>query len=148
MTEWLLEMDPATINLVMVGGFVLLMGVGVLWFLMTRGEREMKERLSRVAKQQQRPGERRNRGNPAVSLRKTDSSFTQLDKAIKQLLPNPAKMRMRLQRTPGDAPGKPVASVVVHAVHCPPLRTACSGMSAWERPGTLTGRPSALRAAV
>ena len=99
MKEWLLEMDPATINLVMVGGFVLLMGVGVLWFLMTRGEREMKDRLSRVAKQQQRPGERRNRGNPAVSLRKTDSSFTQLDKAIKQLLPNPAKMRMRLQRT-------------------------------------------------
>ncbi len=99
MTEWLLEIDPATLNLVMVGGFVLLMGVALMWFLMTRGEREMKDRISRVARQQ-RPGERRGRGNPAaVSLRKTDSSFTQLDKAIKQLLPNPAKMRLRLART-------------------------------------------------
>jgi hypothetical protein len=69
MTEWLLEIDPATLNLVMVGGFVLLMGVTLMWFLMTRGEREMKDRISRVAKQQ-RPGERRGRGNPAaVSLR-------------------------------------------------------------------------------
>jgi len=99
MTEWLLELDPDTLNLLMVGGFVLAMGVGLIWFLMTRGEREMKDRLSRVAKQQ-RPGERRSRGNPAaVSLRKTDSSITQLDKAIKQLLPNPAKMRLRLART-------------------------------------------------
>ncbi len=99
MTEWLLQLDPDTLNLVMVGGFVLAMGVALLWFVMTRGEREMKDRISRVARQQ-RPGERRNRGNPAaVSLRKTDSSFSQLDKAIKQLLPNPAKMRMRLART-------------------------------------------------
>ena len=82
MTEWLLDLDPDTLNLLMVGGFVLLMGVGLVWFLMTRGERDMKDRLSRVAKQQ-RPGERRPRGNPAaVSLRKTDSSITQLDKAI------------------------------------------------------------------
>lgn len=100
MTDFLLDLDPATLNLLMVGGFVLLMGVGLLWFLMTRGEREMKDRLSRVARQQQRPGDRRNRGNAAaVSLRKTDSSISQLDKAIKQLLPNPAKMRMRLART-------------------------------------------------
>ena len=99
MTEWLLEVDPATLNLVMVGGFVLIMGIALLWFLMTRGDREMKERLERVAKQQ-RPGERKMRGNPAaVSLRKTDSSFAQLDKVIKQLLPNPAKMRLRLART-------------------------------------------------
>jgi len=99
MTDWLLELDPDTLNLFMVGGFVLAMGVALIWFVMTRGERDMKDRLSRVAKQQ-RPGERKGRGNPAaVSLRKTDSSFTQLDKAIKQLLPNPAKMRMRLART-------------------------------------------------
>jgi tight adherence protein B len=99
MTEWLLEIDPATLNLVMVGGFILIMGVVLLWFLMTRGERDMKDRISRVA-MQQRPGERRSRGNPAsVILRKNDSSITQLDKAIKQLLPNPAKMRLRLART-------------------------------------------------
>lgn len=98
MTEWLLELDPATLNLVMVGGFVLVMGLVLLWFMLTRGDREMKERIGRIA---QRPNarERKNRGNAAVSLRKTDSSIAQLDKAIKQLLPNPAKMRLRLART-------------------------------------------------
>lgn len=99
MTEWLLELDPDTLNLFMVGGFVLVMGVVLLWFVMSRGQREMQDRISRVAKQQ-RSGDRKNRGNPAsVNLRKTDSSITQLDKAIKQLLPNPAKMRLRLART-------------------------------------------------
>jgi tight adherence protein B len=102
MTEWLLDLDPATLNLVMVGGFVVLMGVALLWFLMTRGEREMKERLSRIARQQ-KPGERGRRRDPAaVSLRKSDSSIAQLDKAIKQILPNPAKMRLRLARTGRD----------------------------------------------
>ena len=99
MTEWLLELDPATLNLLMVGGFVLVMGIVLLWFLFTRGERDMKERIDRIA---QRPNarERKNRANPAqVNLRKTDSSIAQLDKAIKQLLPNPAKLRMRLSRT-------------------------------------------------
>ena len=43
MTEWLLDLDPDTLNLLMVGGFVLLMGVGLVWFLMTRGERDMKQ---------------------------------------------------------------------------------------------------------
>jgi len=99
MTEWLLELDPDTLNLVMVGGFVLVMGLALLWFVMTRGQRDMKDRISRVANHQ-RSGDRKNRGNPAaVSLRKTDSSIGQLDKVIKQLLPNPAKMRMRLART-------------------------------------------------
>jgi tight adherence protein B len=98
MAEWLLELDPATINLVIIGGFVVLMGIALLWVFMTRGEREMKDRISRIAK---RPGanERKSRGNAAVSLRKTDSSIAQLDKVIKQLLPNPAKLRMRLART-------------------------------------------------
>src|SRR4026207_1915648 len=99
MTEWLLEIDPGTLNLVMVGGFVLIMGLVLLWFVMTRGQRDMKDRISRVANHQ-RSGDRKNRGNPAaVSLRKTDSSIGQLDKVIKQILPNPAKMRMRLART-------------------------------------------------
>jgi tight adherence protein B len=102
MTEWLLELDPATLNLVMVGGFMLVMGIALLWFMLTRGERDMKERIDRVAKQQ-RPGERkRNRDAAAVSLRKTDSSIAQLDKAIKQILPNPAKLRLRLARTGKD----------------------------------------------
>jgi tight adherence protein B len=101
MAEFLLELDPDTLNLIMMGGFVLVMGVALLWFLMTRGEREMKERLERVAKQQRPGGERKGRGSAAaLSLRKSsDSSFAQLDKAIKQILPNPAKMRMRLART-------------------------------------------------
>jgi len=100
MAEFLLELDPDTLNLFMMGGFVLVMGIALLWFLMTRGEREMKERLERVAKQQRPGGDRKNRGNATVSLlRKSDSSFAQLDKAIKQILPNPAKMRMRLMRT-------------------------------------------------
>jgi tight adherence protein B len=99
MAEWLLEIDPATLNLVMVGGFVLLMGIALLWFVFTRGEREMRDRIERVAKLQ-KPGERkRSRDAAAVSLRKTDSSIAQLDKAIKQLLPNPAKLRLRLART-------------------------------------------------
>lgn len=99
MTEWLLELDPATLNLVMVGGFVLVMGIVLMWFLLTRGQRDMKERIERVAKLQ-RPGERkRNAAAAAVNLRKTDSSIEQLDKAIKQILPNPAKMRLRLART-------------------------------------------------
>lgn len=100
MTEWLLEIDPATLNLVMVGGFVLIMGVVLLWFIFTRGDREMRERLDRAAKLQ-KPGERRKRGaaEVAVNLRKTDSSIAQLDKAIKQILPNPAKLRLRLART-------------------------------------------------
>jgi tight adherence protein B len=34
-----------------------------------------------------------------VSLRKSDSSIQQLDKVIKQVLPNPAKLRLRLART-------------------------------------------------
>ncbi len=102
MAEWLLEVDPATLNLVMVGGFVLVMGLALLWFMLTRGQREMKERIERVAKPQ-RPGERkRNRDAAAVSLRKTDSSIAQLDKAIKQVLPNPAKFRLRLARTGKD----------------------------------------------
>jgi tight adherence protein B len=103
MTEWLLELDPATLNLLMVGGFVLVMGIVLLWFLFTRGERDMKERIERVAKLQ-KPGERkRNAAAAAVSLRKSsDSSIAQLDKAIKQVLPNPAKLRMRLARTGKD----------------------------------------------
>ncbi len=100
MAEWLMELDPQTLNLIMVGGFVLVMGVGIVWFLMTRGEREMKDRVSRVAKQQRSGSERKNRTAPgSVSLRKSDSSFSQLDKAIKQLLPNPDRMRLRLART-------------------------------------------------
>jgi len=99
MAEWLLELDPETLNLILVGGFVLISGIAMLWFVMTRGQREMKDRISRVANHQ-RSGDRKGRGNPAsVSLRKNDSSIAQLDKVIKQLLPNPAKMRMRLQRT-------------------------------------------------
>src|SRR5690348_17927674 len=100
MAEWLMELDPQTLNLLMVGGFVLVMGVAVVWFLMTRGEREMKDRVSRVAKQQRSGSERKNRGAAgSVNLRKTDSSFSQLDKAIRQLLPSPARMRLRLTRT-------------------------------------------------
>jgi tight adherence protein B len=99
MAEWLLELDPETLNLIMVGCFVLIMGVAVLWFITTRGEREMRERVSRVARQQRPGSDRKNRGAAALSLRKTDSSIAQFDKAIKQLLPNPAKMRLRLTRT-------------------------------------------------
>jgi tight adherence protein B len=69
----------------------------VLWFLFTRKEREMQDRISRIAKRP-RPGEGRLR-DQALSLRKTDSSIAQLDKAIKQFLPNPAKLRLRLMRT-------------------------------------------------
>ncbi len=100
MAEWLLELDPATLNLMLIGGFVFVTGMALLWFLLTRGEREMKERIERAAKQQ-RPGERKGRGDPAsVNLRKGgDSSIAQLDKAIKQWLPNPAKLRLRLTRT-------------------------------------------------
>lgn len=103
MTEWLLALDPDTLNLMMIGGFVLIMGIVLLWFIFTRGEREMRDRLERVAKLQ-KPGERRKRGaaEAAVNLRKTDSSIAQLDKAIKQILPNPAKLRLRLARTGKD----------------------------------------------
>lgn len=102
MAEWLLERDPATLNMVMVGGFMLVMAMIVLWFLLTRGDREMKDRIGRIAKRPRPGAEGKGRGNPAVSLRKTDSSIAQLDKAIKQFLPNPAKLRMRLARTGRD----------------------------------------------
>jgi len=97
MMEWLLEIDPMTLNMIMVGGFMLILGGVVLWFLFTRKEREMQDRISRIAKRP-RPGEGKLR-NPALSLRKTDSSIQQLDKMIKQFMPNPAKLRLRLMRT-------------------------------------------------
>jgi len=98
MTDFLLELDPATLNLLIVGAFILLTGVALAWFLMTRGEREMKDRISRIAHRPRAGAQGKNRA-AAVNLRKTDSSIQQLDKIIKQLLPNPAKLRMRLART-------------------------------------------------
>jgi tight adherence protein B len=101
MTELLLEMDPATLNLILVGAFLCVLLVGVLWFFLTRGEREMQDRIGRIAKRP-RPGAEKAHGHPALSLRKSDSSIEQLDKMIKQLLPNPDKLRMRLARTGKD----------------------------------------------
>ena len=98
MIDWMLELDPATLNIVIVGAFMVLTGFGLVWFLMTRGEREMKDRISRIAKRP-RPGAEAKGRSAAVNLRKTDSSIAQFDKMIKQLLPNPAKLRMRLART-------------------------------------------------
>ncbi|MCW5770806.1 MAG: type II secretion system F family protein [Rhodospirillaceae bacterium] len=99
MSRWLLESDPATINLVIVAIFMVVMGGGVLWFFFTRGEREMKDRIERIAKRPRRGAEPKGRRNAAVNLRKTDSSIAQLDKMIKQFVPNPAKLRGRLART-------------------------------------------------
>lgn len=98
MTDWLLDLDTATLNMIVVGAFVALTGLALLWFLATRGEREMKDRISRIAKRPRPGAEGKSRG-AAVNLRKTDSSIAQFDKMIKQILPNPAKMRMRLART-------------------------------------------------
>ena len=100
MMEWLLEIDPATLNMMMVGGFMLILGMVILWFLFTRKDRDMHDRISRIAKRP-RAGEGKLR-NPALSLRKTDSSIAQLDKMIKQFMPNPAKLRLRLMRTGKD----------------------------------------------
>ena len=99
MAEWLLALDPATLNLVIVGAFMLVSGMILLWFLLTRGDREMKERIDRIAKRPRPGAEGKTRGNAAVNLRKTDSSIQQFDKMIKQFLPNPAKLRLRLART-------------------------------------------------
>jgi len=98
MIDWMIDLDPATLNLIIVGAFLLLTGFGLVWFLMTRGEREMKDRISRIAKRPRHGVDGIGR-SAAVNLRKTDSSIAQFDKIIKQILPNPAKLRMRLART-------------------------------------------------
>jgi len=100
MKDMLLDLDPATLNLIIVGAFLLISGFGLVWFFLTRKEREMQDRISRIAKRP-RPGAEA-KGRAAVNLRKTDSSIAQLDKIVKQVLPNPAKMRMRLARTGKD----------------------------------------------
>jgi tight adherence protein B len=136
MAEWLLEIDPATLNLVMVGVFMLVMGVVLLWFLFTRKEREMKDRISRIAKRP-RPGEEKRRNAAALSLRKdADSSIAQFDKMIKQLLPNPAKLRMRLTRT-----GKNI-SLGVYVLFC--LISGAVGMLAARQVGGLALGPALL----
>lgn len=98
MSDFLLDLDPAMLNLLIVGAFIVLTGFALVWFLMTRGQRDMRDRISRIA-QRPRGGALGKGRTAAVNLRKTDSSIQQLDKIIKQLLPNPAKMRMRLART-------------------------------------------------
>lgn len=102
MSRWLLETDPATINLIIVAFFLVVTGGGLLWFFMTRGEREMKDRIDRLARRPRPGAEPKGRRNAAVNLRKTDSSIAQLDKMIKQFMPNPAKVRLRLSRTGKD----------------------------------------------
>lgn len=134
MAEWLLEIDPATLNLVMAGGFMLVLGMGVVWFLFTRKEREMKDRIGRIANRP-RPGEDKLR-NPALSLRKADSSFQQLDKAIKQFLPNPAKLRLRLIRTGKDM------SLGVYVLFC--LVSGAVGMLLARQVGGLAIGPALL----
>jgi len=99
MAQWLLELDPSTLNMIMAGAVILVMGAALLWFLLTRGEREMKDRIGRIAQRPRRGAAVRESVDPALSLRKTDSSIVQLDRIINQVLPNPAKMRMRLMRT-------------------------------------------------
>ncbi len=102
MPEWLLELDPATVSLGIAGLFVIIMGMALLWYFATRGEREMQERIGRIAKRPRRGAGLREDGTKAVNLRKQDSSIAQFDKVIKQMMPNPARMRLRLQRTGRD----------------------------------------------
>jgi tight adherence protein B len=100
MRELLLQVDPTTLNLILVGAFVVLSGLGVLFVLMTRGRREMAERIQRMSKRPTAGGERKKRRKTAeVQLRKNEGSLKQFEAVVKRLLPNPAKLRLRLLRT-------------------------------------------------
>jgi tight adherence protein B len=101
MAQWLLDLDPSTLNMIMAGAAILIMGAALVWFLLTRGEREMKDRIGRIAQRPRRGAGDRKGVSPELSLRKSESSMVQLEKIVNQILPNPAKMRMRLTRTGG-----------------------------------------------
>jgi len=99
MAQWLLDLDSSTLNIIIAGAVILIMGAALVWFLLTRGEREMKDRIGRIAQRPRQGARDRKSVSPALSLRKTDNSLVQLDKIVNQILPNPVKMRKRLTRT-------------------------------------------------
>src|SRR6185369_430221 len=99
MAQWLLDLDSSTLNIIIAGAVLLLIGAASVSFLLTRGEREMKDRIGRIAQRPRQGARDRKSVSPALSLRKTDNSLVQLDKIVNQILPNPVKMRKRLTRT-------------------------------------------------
>jgi len=104
MSEWLLQLDPASLNIIVAGAVILVMGGALVWFLLTRDQREMKDRIGRIAQRPRGGAGQTKAGEGSVRLRKSDSSIVQLDRLINHYLPNPAKLRLRMART-----GRPIS---------------------------------------
>jgi tight adherence protein B len=98
MREFLLSLPPEALNYFMIGFFVLAILVAGMLFLRGRGSRSIVDRMERAADGKRRAAEPGQKGG-AVSLRKRDSSIKAVDAAIRDYLPNPEKLRMRLVRT-------------------------------------------------
>ncbi len=98
MRDFLLSLPPNALNFVLLGVIVVALLTLSVWFLATRGRKDVKERIERAAEGRVVSNAKR-KADEAISLRKHKYSIPSLDKLVKDLLPNPAKLRLRLERT-------------------------------------------------
>ncbi len=104
MREFLLSLPPEAMNYALIGVFGIGFVVLVIFFIQSRGKGSIVDRMERAADAQRRAMDKAEKSGGAVSLRKRDSSFKALDAAIKDYLPNPAKLRLRLVRSGKSIP--------------------------------------------
>ncbi len=98
MRDFLLSLPPNALNFVLLGVIVVALLTFVIFFFATRGKRDVKDRLERAA-EGRAVSDAKKKVGAAISLRKRDHSIQSIDKIVKDLLPNPAKLRLRLERT-------------------------------------------------
>ena len=94
-------LDPNTLTMLVIALFVLAGAAAVGFVFLTRGKREMQDRIGRIASNRKRADKKQKKGAKAAAnlqLRKRDSKIKFLD-VLAKALPNTDSLRLRLSRT-------------------------------------------------